>query len=58
MKFLVLQVDSTSNPVEKLAKLTPAQFKYLEDLESKGRIEKYYHLIGDSVSSFQALLVD
>jgi len=46
MKFLVLQWIRPQTPIEALAKLTPAQFKYLDELESKGKIEKYYHLIG------------
>lgn len=33
-------------PIERLAGLTPAQFKYLSKLESQGKIEQYYHLIG------------
>ena len=33
-------------PIERLARLTPAQFKYLEKLESKGKVEQYHHLIG------------
>ncbi len=47
MKFLILQWILPQTPIEKLSKLTPAQFKYLEELESKGKIEKYYHLIGE-----------
>ncbi len=26
--------------------MTPAQFKYLSKLESQGKVEQYYHLIG------------
>ena len=33
-------------PIERLASLTPAQFKYLSKLESQGTVEQYYHLIG------------
>lgn len=33
-------------PIERLVGLTPAQFKYLSKLESQGKIEQYYHLIG------------
>ena len=47
MKFLILQWIRPNTPIENLAKLTPAQFKYLEALESKGKIEKYYHMIGE-----------
>jgi len=46
MRFLVLQWIRPETPLETLAKLTPAQFKYLDELESQGKIEKYYHLIG------------
>jgi len=46
MKFLVIQRIVSGVPPEKLAKLMPAQFKYLDELESKGKIEMYYHLIG------------
>ena len=33
-------------PIERLVSLTPAQFKYLSKLESQGKVEQYYHLIG------------
>jgi muconolactone delta-isomerase len=46
MKFLILQWVNPQVPVEKLAKLTPAQMKYVEEMRAKGRIEAYYHLIG------------
>ena len=46
MKFLVLQWIKPQVPIERLAQLTPAQFKYLEKLESQHEIESYYHLIG------------
>ncbi|HKZ93342.1 MAG TPA: muconolactone Delta-isomerase family protein [Candidatus Bathyarchaeia archaeon] len=46
MKFLVLQWIKPQVPIERLARLTPAQFKYLEKLESDGKIDSYYHLIG------------
>ncbi len=46
MKFLVLQWIRPQVPIERLAGLTPAQFKYLSKLESQGKIEQYYHLIG------------
>jgi muconolactone delta-isomerase len=46
MKFLVLQWIKPQVPIERLASLTPAQFKYLSNLESRGKVEQYYHLIG------------
>jgi len=46
MKFLVLQWVNPQTPVEKLATLTPAQMKYLEELKAKGKIDVYYHMIG------------
>ncbi len=46
MKFLVLQWIKLQVPIERLASLTPAQFKYLTQLESQGKIETFYHLIG------------
>jgi len=46
MKFLVLQRIKPQVPIERLASLTPAQFKYLSKLESEGKVEQYYHLIG------------
>jgi len=46
MKFLVLQRIKSQAPIERLASLTPAQFKYLSKLESLGKVEQYYHLIG------------
>ena len=46
MKFLVLQWIKAQVPIERLASLTPAQFKYLSKLESQGKVEQYYHLIG------------
>jgi muconolactone delta-isomerase len=46
MKFLVLQWIKPQTPIERLASLTPAQFKYLSKLESQGKIEQYYHMIG------------
>jgi len=46
MKFLVLQWIKPQVPIERLAGLTPAQFKHLSKLESQGKIEEYYHLIG------------
>lgn len=46
MKFLVLQWIKPHVPIERLASLTPAQFKYLSKLESQRKVEQYYHLIG------------
>jgi len=46
MKFLVLRWIKPQVSIERLASLTPAQFKYLSKLESQGKIESYYHLIG------------
>ena len=46
MKFLVLQWIRGQVPIERLARLTPAQFKYLSKLESQGKVEKYYHMVG------------
>ena len=46
MKFLVLQWIKPQTPIERLASLTPAQFKYLSKLESQKKIEQYYHMIG------------
>jgi muconolactone delta-isomerase len=46
MKFLVLQWIKPQTLIERLASLTPAQFKYLSKLESQGKIEQYYHMIG------------
>jgi len=42
----VLQWIKPQVPIERLTILTPAQFKYLSMLESQGKIEQYYHLIG------------
>jgi muconolactone delta-isomerase len=46
MKFLIIQWIKSEVPLKKLAVLMPAQFKYLDELESAGKIETYYHLIG------------
>jgi muconolactone delta-isomerase len=46
MKFLILQWIKPQVPIDRLASLTPAQFKYLSKLESEGRIDLYYHLVG------------
>jgi len=42
----VLQWIKPQVPIERLASLTPAQFKYLSKLEAQGRVEQHYHLIG------------
>jgi len=46
MKFLVLQWIKPQVSIERLVSLTPAQFKYLSKLESQGKVEQYFHLIG------------
>jgi muconolactone delta-isomerase len=46
LKFLVLQWIRGQVPIERLTRLTPAQFKYLSKLESQGKVEKYYHMVG------------
>ena len=46
MKFLILQKTKREIPIEAWAKLLPAQFKYLDDLENNRKIESSYHLIG------------
>lgn len=45
MKFLIIQ-KIKQVPVETWAKLLPAHFKYLHNLEKEGKIETSYHLIG------------
>ena len=45
MKFLILQ-RFREVPTKTWAKLLPAQFKYLDDLEKEGKVEVSYHLIG------------
>lgn len=45
MKFLIIQ-KIKQVPVEIWAKLLPAHFKYLDNLEKEGKIETSYHLIG------------
>jgi uncharacterized protein YciI len=46
MKFLVLE-RTKQTPIEVWAKLLPAHFKYLDDLQKQGKIEVSYHLIGE-----------
>jgi uncharacterized protein YciI len=45
MKFLIISKVRQIN-VEVWAKVLPAHFKYLDDLEKKKAIEVSYHLIG------------
>lgn len=45
MKFLIIQKNKQI-PVEMWAKLLPAYFKYLDNLEKEGKVETSYHLIG------------
>ena len=45
MKFLIISKVRQIN-VEVWAKLLPAHFKYLDDLEKKKAVEVSYHLIG------------
>jgi uncharacterized protein YciI len=45
MKFLVI-AKVRQAPVDVWAKLLPAHFKYLDELEKKKAIEVSYHLIG------------
>jgi len=54
MKFLILQ-KINQVPIKTWAKLLPTQFKYLDDLEREGKIEKSYHLIGQKTN---LLIVD
>lgn len=46
MKFLILQKIKANTPIQTLSRLTPAQFKYIEELQHLGKIEEYYHLVG------------
>ena len=45
MKFLII-AKMEQVPVDVWAKLLPAHFKYLDELEKKKIIEKSYHLVG------------
>ena len=45
MKFLIISKARQIN-VDVWAKLLPAHFKYLDDLEKKKAVEVSYHLIG------------
>jgi uncharacterized protein YciI len=45
MKFLII-AKVRQTPVDVWAKLLPAHFKYLDELEKKKVIEVSYHLIG------------
>jgi len=44
--FLILQSFRRETSVETWAKLLPAHFKYLDDLEKQRKVEVSYHLIG------------
>ncbi len=55
MKFLIIERVTKGIPLEKWAKLLPAQFKYFDDLEKTGKIEVSYHLVGHQGS---LLIVD
>ncbi len=46
MKFLILQRIKPKVPIDRLASLMPAQFKYLAKMEAEGKIDLHYHLIG------------
>jgi hypothetical protein len=46
LRFLIIQKVNHGTPVQKLAKLFPAQMKYIRELKEKRKIEVYYHLIG------------
>ena len=46
MKFLIIQRIKWETSVKVLAKLIPAQFKYIEELQHLGKVEVYYHLVG------------
>jgi len=46
MKFLIVQKVSPGTPIQRLAKLMPAQMLYIGQLREKRKIEAYYHLIG------------
>ena len=46
MKFLILQRVKQKISTELWAKLLPAQFKYLDELEREEKLELSYHLIG------------
>ena len=46
MKFLIIE-KTRHTPVDVWAKLLPAHFKYLDDLQKQGKIEVSYHLIGE-----------
>ncbi len=46
MRFLVIQRVRVQTSVKDLAVLLPAQIRYYEELQAQGRVEAYYHLIG------------
>jgi uncharacterized protein YciI len=45
MKFLII-AKAKQTPMEVWAKLFPAHFKYLDELEKKKIVEVSYHLVG------------
>jgi hypothetical protein len=46
MRFLIVQKVNPGTPVQRLAKLMPAQMQYIRQLRERHKIEIYYHLIG------------
>ncbi len=46
MKFLIIE-KTRHTPVDVWAKLLPAHFKYLDELQKQGKLEVSYHLIGE-----------
>ncbi len=46
MKFLIIE-KTRHTPVDVWAKLLPAHFKYLDDLQKQDKLEVSYHLIGE-----------
>lgn len=46
MRFLVLQRIRAHASVKDLAVLLPAQMRYYEELQASGKVEAYYHMIG------------
>ena len=46
MKFLILQRAAPEAPVESLVRLTPEQFSYLDRLKEEGKVDLYYHMVG------------
>jgi len=46
VKFLIVQKVKAGTPIQRIAKLQPAQLQYIRQLKEKHKIETYYHLIG------------